>query len=682
MDYYWILPKSKSPPIKRFAQSGVIIEDDLYFFGGLQIQNNEIPLNDIVKYNLNENSWKRVLPKIPKMSFHGTAEYNGKLFIYGGVSNNNRKVSNVFSIDLKTFEIQEISPQEYGIWPESRSQHVFIGYDNWAYLLWGNHEYKLMDQVFRFNMDRCKWELIYGDIDKSEKAIHGVPNSANVTLEKSYFRSGFTPNLFGNDNDIDDERDDERDDIDDESDSREEDNDDEKELEKDGNDSEKKSTNQKPIDNNFDEHIVKDLSLETRVRPKPRILCSSSIYKDSIAIFGGFEPESEKSFNDFWFFHLPDQKWTEEKDFYGIPPTARKGHQTAVVNEDLILFGGTLDTTNYNDQYVCEVFIFNFESETWKRVEASGSTPQPRMFHSMMSYPRQNQVVGCFGLGISGEPLNDVFCLQLPVSSTLVSDLKNLFIRQELCDVVVKNEIKAHSCILKARVGNVDKFLRTCYQVDENTIKSLLIFIYSGTLPLFDQSERNEVIELAKKLGFKVNTSIRGQNVENLKRGQNLNILHLKRDLKKLLQGKVPDCEPDFELIPAQNSDKDLQKKPQSIKVHKPILAARCDLFQGMFACVQSDENSAPDLSGRSYFSLKAFVNYLYSDSVMLYLNSDIALDLLDAVEFYGLSNNYLRYQCISFLYSNMTKEDVPKVRDYADRFEIKELQNRCANFD
>ncbi|KAJ5079037.1 leucine-zipper-like transcriptional regulator 1 [Anaeramoeba ignava] len=225
-----------------------------------------------------------------------------------------------------------------------------------------------------------------------------------------------------------------------------------------------------------------------------------------------------------------------------------KGHQTAVVNEDLILFGGTLDTTNYNDQYVCEVFIFNFESETWKRVEASGSTPQPRMFHSMMSYPRQKPSCRMFW--------------------TWDHDLKNLFIRQELCDVVVKNEIKAHSCILKARVGNAH-------------------------------------------FRYLINP----------------------KEMKNYCKEKVPDCEPDFELIPAQNSDKDSQKKPQSIKVHKPILAARCDLFQGMFACVQSDENSAPDLS----------------DSVMLYLNSDIALDLLDAVEFYGLSNNYLRYQCISF---------------------------------
>ncbi|KAJ6226422.1 btk-binding protein-related [Anaeramoeba flamelloides] len=77
------------------------------------------------------------------------------------------------------------------------------------------------------------------------------------------------------------------------------------------------------------------------------------------------------------------------------------------------------------------------------------------------------------------------------------------------------------------------------------------------------------------------------------------------------------------------------------VPAHKFILYARTGLFRGLFDSINENSNQVTDYSGRSSKSIKIFVHYLYTETILEeQLTLDLINELIEAEGFYQLSEN------------------------------------------
>ncbi|XP_047097881.1 kelch domain-containing protein 4 [Schistocerca piceifrons] len=108
--------------------------------------------------------------------------------------------------------------------------------------------------------------------------------------------------------------------------------------------------------------------------------------KGQLWIFGGeYASPSQSQFyhyRDLWVYHLATKKW--EKISAPGGPSARSGHRMVNVKKKLMVFGGFRD--NVRDyQYFNDLYAFNMEDYTWKKLEPSGTAPVPRSGCQMLA---------------------------------------------------------------------------------------------------------------------------------------------------------------------------------------------------------------------------------------------------------------------------------------------------------
>lgn len=110
--------------------------------------------------------------------------------------------------------------------------------------------------------------------------------------------------------------------------------------------------------------------------------------KGQLWVFGGEYASPTQSqfyhYRDLWVFHLSMRKW--EKIGASGGPSSRSGHRMVCVKKQLIVFGGFHD--NLRDyKYFNDVYAFNLENYTWKRIEPAGTPPAPRSGCIMVALP-------------------------------------------------------------------------------------------------------------------------------------------------------------------------------------------------------------------------------------------------------------------------------------------------------
>ncbi|KAJ1643355.1 hypothetical protein LPJ64_004861 [Coemansia asiatica] len=101
--------------------------------------------------------------------------------------------------------------------------------------------------------------------------------------------------------------------------------------------------------------------------PPPRAGHSSSVYLDSIFVFGGMD--SERCYNDLWEYSLDSHVWHQVTP-NGATPPARYGHASAVVDDCIVIMGGrTLRGEPLND-----FFAYKVSSQRWYTFQVNSST--------------------------------------------------------------------------------------------------------------------------------------------------------------------------------------------------------------------------------------------------------------------------------------------------------------------
>ncbi|XP_014674445.1 PREDICTED: kelch domain-containing protein 4-like isoform X1 [Priapulus caudatus] len=101
-------------------------------------------------------------------------------------------------------------------------------------------------------------------------------------------------------------------------------------------------------------------------------------------IFGGeFASPTQSQFyhyKDLWVYHISKKQWEKINAHGG--PSSRSGHRMLASRKELVVFGGFHDNIR-NYKYFNDVYVFNFETYMWTRVEPSGPQPAPRSGHQM-----------------------------------------------------------------------------------------------------------------------------------------------------------------------------------------------------------------------------------------------------------------------------------------------------------
>ncbi|GIY69903.1 kelch domain-containing protein 4 [Caerostris darwini] len=122
--------------------------------------------------------------------------------------------------------------------------------------------------------------------------------------------------------------------------------------------------------------------MHTPVKPPPRSSHKSVVLSQSggqLWVFGGeFSSPSRSVFhhyNDLWVFHFTEKRWEQIKAPGG--PSSRSGHRMAVRRKQIVIFGGFHDSVG-NQRYFNDIHVFNLDTYTWSKIEASGKIPPPR----------------------------------------------------------------------------------------------------------------------------------------------------------------------------------------------------------------------------------------------------------------------------------------------------------------
>ncbi|XP_034254187.1 kelch domain-containing protein 4 isoform X1 [Thrips palmi] len=101
--------------------------------------------------------------------------------------------------------------------------------------------------------------------------------------------------------------------------------------------------------------------------------------KGQLWVFGGEYASPTQSqfyhYKDLWVYHIAAKKW--EKINAPGGPSARSGHRMVCVRKHLVVFGGFHD--NLRDcKYFNDVYAFDLENYTWKKIVPTGTPPAPR----------------------------------------------------------------------------------------------------------------------------------------------------------------------------------------------------------------------------------------------------------------------------------------------------------------
>ncbi|KAI8599990.1 hypothetical protein EDD21DRAFT_145749 [Dissophora ornata] len=95
--------------------------------------------------------------------------------------------------------------------------------------------------------------------------------------------------------------------------------------------------------------------------------------------------------NDLHVLDLVTMNWDCVLAKEGVPPTKRYGHTAVLWNQNIIVFGGSNEYTEYRD----DVVVFSLQTKTWSRPEIRGEVPA-RYLHSATVYKNRMYVYGGF----------------------------------------------------------------------------------------------------------------------------------------------------------------------------------------------------------------------------------------------------------------------------------------------
>ncbi|KAJ6240236.1 hypothetical protein M0813_24579 [Anaeramoeba flamelloides] len=141
-----------------------------------------------------------------------------------------------------------------------------------------------------------------------------------------------------------------------------------------------------------------------KTKPKALYGHACCIIDEYIYIFGGEDIDSNV-YNDLYYFDLENGEWKIEKVYQGESPEPRTECSLNIIGTYLFLFGGTNKKTRLGDFH-----IFLTETGEWiNEPETTGTQPTPRSGHASAVIENQIWIFG--GRNDEGVVLNDLYCL-------------------------------------------------------------------------------------------------------------------------------------------------------------------------------------------------------------------------------------------------------------------------------
>jgi N-acetylneuraminic acid mutarotase len=105
-----------------------------------------------------------------------------------------------------------------------------------------------------------------------------------------------------------------------------------------------------------------------------RSALTAVVWQNKMIVFGGWNGFSKTWYNDVHEFNFDTKTW-RQIDAKGIPPAQRTSHAAVVYKNCMYIFAGFS-----GENYMNDLFEFNLETETWREITplVSGDKPDPR----------------------------------------------------------------------------------------------------------------------------------------------------------------------------------------------------------------------------------------------------------------------------------------------------------------
>lgn len=157
----------------------------------------------------------------------------------------------------------------------------------------------------------------------------------------------------------------------------------------------------------------------SNLRPPPRYLHSTVLYRQSLLVFGGLESVGTCHRN-VWQLNIADLPRSglvtcKEVQCTGTVPAARFGHSANVIGNVMYVFGGAAPSDGDTDIFAT-VFQLSLENFVWQAVviDPPPVALQSRFLHSSFADVSNQLIFYCGGTLFDASPATDALVLSLP----------------------------------------------------------------------------------------------------------------------------------------------------------------------------------------------------------------------------------------------------------------------------
>ncbi|KAJ5076714.1 hypothetical protein M0811_00031 [Anaeramoeba ignava] len=402
--------------------------------------------------------------------------------------------------------------------------------------------------------------------------------------------------------------------------------------------------------------------IKTVGNPPPRYGHSVTIYNhpfhhEKMFIMGGNINSFFRVYsNDLWELDLVTLTWTEIKiqdPFY--LPHERAGHVSTFrpIQDDIFIQGGG----DGKSSSLFDSYGYSIKKEKWKEIKTiSTQLNIPRADHTFHFFDNSKAILYGGSSRPLGDVLGDITYIKFPNEYTY--DFKWLLKSGFLSDLEVScigGSFKVHKLIIQSKCKNIQKFIMTCSSHSFQIMLIILHFIYTEIFSLDSLLKQKNILEDIPKIksvsptfdAQKSSTefsSIYSQLMESQHKDlydeeimQELLVIAQELDIQSLIYL--------IKSILQKN-----QIKPENFlnfsnftnvfHVHKIILAARSELYRGLFTNSCDESNQVSDMSSKSDETIRLVLQFIYSNKMENVNDPLILSELFDVQEYYQLSSN------------------------------------------
>lgn len=299
-------------------------------------------LKDQKQVTTDKFSWSSLVPlqykhweklnsdKTIKRSFHSAVEYGGRIWVFGGEIEDQKKTNLVHAYDTRSNQWEQI--QASGTPPSKRDGHSAVVYNHAMIIFGGSEEIPPVkkhfsvvsdgDDLYReqctptmyaFHFRDHTWEMM--KTEKKGEPISRREHSANMYLDNMIVFGGLVGEQLNDTNEL--------------------------------------------YQFNFSTNSWLKLGVDEKGEiPEPRRAHTAVVHNDSLFIFGG-SGQNFKLFRDVYEFNFKNRLWTKIKTT-GEVQYDRIYHTAVSIGDSMVIFGGMYAQS--------DVYKFNYVTRQWTKI--------------------------------------------------------------------------------------------------------------------------------------------------------------------------------------------------------------------------------------------------------------------------------------------------------------------------